>query len=77
MARVAGQHGALHHPRRGVPTINAKKFDGTVAVEWLNVTGGVDAAAAWLTGHPEMVRAGMAYVGVDAQEGGINGMPDR
>jgi hypothetical protein len=55
--------------------INPKKFDGTVAVEWLNVTGGVDAAAAWLTGHAEMVRAGMAYVGVDAQEGGIYGVP--
>jgi hypothetical protein len=55
--------------------INPKKFDGTVAVEWLNVTGGVDAAAAWLTGHPEMVRSGMAYVGVDAQAGGINGVP--
>lgn len=55
--------------------IDAKKFDGNVAVEWLNVTGGVDAAAAWLTGHPEMVRAGMAYVGVDAQAGGIYGVP--
>ena len=55
--------------------IDAKKFDGTVAVEWLNVTGGVDAAAAWLTGHAEMVRAGMAYVGVDAQAGGIYGVP--
>jgi Alpha/beta hydrolase domain len=55
--------------------INPKKFDGTVAVEWLNVTGGVDAAAAWLTGHAEMVRAGMAYVGVDAQAGGIYGVP--
>ena len=55
--------------------INPKKFDGTVAVEWLNVTGGIDAAAAWLTGHPEEVRAGMAYVGVDAQAGGINGVP--
>jgi hypothetical protein len=55
--------------------IDPKKFDGTVAVEWLNVTGGVDAAAAWLTGHAEMVRAGMAYVGVDAQAGGINGVP--
>ncbi len=55
--------------------INPKKFDGTVDVEWLNVTGGVDAAAAWLTGHAEMVRAGMAYVGVDAQAGGINGVP--
>ncbi|HWD55539.1 MAG TPA: alpha/beta hydrolase domain-containing protein [Acidimicrobiales bacterium] len=55
--------------------INPKKFDGTVAVEWLNVTGGVDAAAAWLTGHAAMVRAGMAYVGVDAQAGGIYGVP--
>jgi hypothetical protein len=53
--------------------IDPKKFDGTVDVEWLNVTGGIDAAAAWLTGHAEEVRAGMAYVGVDAQEGGIYG----
>ena len=53
--------------------IDPKHFDGTVVVEWLNVTGGVDAAAAWLTGHIEMIRAGMAYVGVDAQAGGING----
>jgi hypothetical protein len=54
--------------------IDPKKFDGTVDVEWLNVTGGVDAAAAWLTGHAEVVRAGMAYVGVDAQAGGIYGV---
>jgi hypothetical protein len=53
--------------------IDPKKFDGTVDVEWLNVTGGIDAAAAWLTGHAEEVRAGMAYVGVDAQQGGIYG----
>jgi hypothetical protein len=55
--------------------IDPKKFDGSVDVEWLNVTGGIDAAAAWLTGHSEMIRAGMAYVGVDAQAGGINGVP--
>jgi hypothetical protein len=55
--------------------VDAKKFDGTVDVEWLNVTGGVDAAAAWLTGHPEEVRAGVVYIGVDAQVGGINGVP--
>jgi hypothetical protein len=54
--------------------VDPKKFDGTVDVEWLNVTGGVDAAAAWLTGHAEEVRAGMAYVGVDAQAGGIYGV---
>jgi hypothetical protein len=54
--------------------VDAKKFNGTVDVEWLNVTGGIDAAAAWLTGHPEEVRAGVVYIGVDAQVGGINGV---
>jgi hypothetical protein len=50
-----------------------KRFDGTVVVEWLNITGGVDAAAAWLQSHDQMIRDGVAYVGVDAQAGGING----
>ncbi len=49
------------------------RFNGTVVVEWLNVTGGVDAAAAWLQSHTQMIRDGVAYVGVDAQGGGING----
>ena len=52
---------------------NPKDFDGTVVVEWLNVTAGIDAPAAWLNGHVQMIRDGMAYVGVDAQAGGING----
>jgi hypothetical protein len=51
--------------------IDAKKFDGTVDVEWLNVTGGIDSGAAWLMGHAEMIRRGMAYVGVDVQAAGI------
>lgn len=51
--------------------INPKHFDGTVVVEWLNVTGGVDAAAAWMNAHIQMIRDGMAYIGVDAQSGGI------
>ncbi len=53
--------------------INPKRFDGTVVVEWLNVSGGVDAAAAWLTDHVQMLRSGMIYVGVSAQAGGIVG----
>jgi hypothetical protein len=53
--------------------INPKHFDGTVVVEWLNVTAGIDAPAAWLNSHVQMIRDGMAYVGVDAQAGGING----
>ncbi len=52
---------------------DAARFDGTVVVEWLNVTGGIDAPAAWLNAHDEMIREGMAFVGVDAQAGGING----
>ena len=53
--------------------IDPKRFDGTVVVEWLNVTAGIDAPAAWLNAHVQMIREGMAYVGVDAQAGGING----
>jgi Alpha/beta hydrolase domain len=55
---------------------NPKRFDGTVVVEWLNVTAGIDAPAAWLNSHIQMIRDGMAYVGVDAQAGGINGEAD-
>lgn len=53
--------------------INPKRFDGTVVVEWLNVSGGVDAAAAWLTDHVQMIRSGMVYVGISAQATGIVG----
>lgn len=50
------------------------KFNGTVIVEWLNVTGGLDAAAAWLGGHVQLIRSGAAYVGVSAQAGGVVGV---
>ncbi len=53
--------------------IDPARFDGTVVVEWLNVSGGVDAAAAWLTDHVQMLRSGMVYVGVSAQATGIVG----
>jgi len=48
-------------------------FNGTVLVEWLNVSGGIDAPAVWLMAHREMVRAGYAYVAVSAQQVGIQG----
>ena len=53
--------------------IDPKRFDGTVIVEWLNVSGGLDAAAAWLTDHVQMIRSGMVYVGVSVQAVGIVG----
>ncbi|WP_319450370.1 MULTISPECIES: alpha/beta hydrolase domain-containing protein [unclassified Mycobacterium] len=48
-------------------------FNGTVVVEWLNVSGGIDAPAFWSMAHREIVRAGYAYVGVSAQRVGIDG----
>lgn len=54
--------------------INSKRFDGTVVAEWLNVSGGEDAGAAWLTDHVQMIRGGMVYVGVSAQVIGVNGI---
>jgi Alpha/beta hydrolase domain len=51
---------------------NAKKFNGSVVVEWLNVSGGVDAGPDWVMTHTELVRDGFAWVGVSAQAAGIN-----
>jgi Alpha/beta hydrolase domain len=48
-------------------------FNGTVVVEWLNVSGGIDAPAVWFMAHRELVREGCAYVGVSAQRVGVEG----
>jgi Alpha/beta hydrolase domain len=48
-------------------------FNGTVLVEWLNVSGGIDAPAVWMMAHREIVRRGYAYVAVSAQRVGIEG----
>jgi alpha/beta hydrolase family protein len=49
------------------------RFNGTVLVEWLNVSGGIDAPAVWMMAHREMVRAGYAYVAVSVQRVGVEG----
>jgi hypothetical protein len=49
------------------------RFNGTVLVEWLNVSGGIDAPADWFMAHREMVREGYAYVAVSAQRVGVDG----
>jgi hypothetical protein len=53
----------------------AKKFNGTVIVEWLNVSGGTDAQPDWTLAHVELVREGYVYVGVSAQYVGVEGGP--
>ncbi|HEX4082306.1 MAG TPA: alpha/beta hydrolase domain-containing protein, partial [Acidimicrobiales bacterium] len=48
-------------------------FNGTVWVEWLNVSGGLDAAPDWIFSHTELMRRGAAWVGVSAQKIGVEG----
>ncbi len=50
-------------------------FSGTVVVEWLNVSGGVDADPEWDNLHEELLRRGDAWVGVSAQRIGVMGGP--
>ena len=47
------------------------RFNGTVIVEWLNVTAGLDAAPDWTFAHTFLLREGFAWVGVSAQQAGI------
>src|ERR1700722_4073837 len=54
------------------PTDDAA-FNGTVIVEWLNVSGGIDAPAVWYMAHREIARAGYAYVAVSVQRVGVDG----
>ena len=61
--------------------INQADFNGTVVVEWLNVSAGSDVATDWLLSHTELIREGYAWVGVSAQLVGVNSLlnkdPDR
>jgi hypothetical protein len=52
---------------------NPARFNGTVIVEWLNVSGGLDAAPGWINAHTELLRQGYGWVGVSAQKEGIDG----
>nr|WP_308301566.1 alpha/beta hydrolase domain-containing protein [Frankia sp. AiPa1] len=49
------------------------KFSGNVIVEWLNVSGGVDADPEWSTLSEEITRRGDVWVGVSAQRLGVEG----
>ncbi len=51
------------------------KFSGTVVVEWLNVSGGVDADAEWASLYQQIMRQGDVWVGVSAQTIGVMGGP--
>lgn len=54
------------------PTSQAR-FNGTVIVEWLNVTSGYNLDALWLSSYDHFLREGYAWVGVSAQRVGVQG----
>jgi Alpha/beta hydrolase domain len=54
-----------------------KKFNGVAEVEWLNVSGGLDAAPDWGLGNAELLRGGYAWVGVSAQAVGVNSLKNQ
>lgn len=52
-----------------------KSFSGTVVLEWLNVSGGLDGNPDWTSLAAEITRQGHAWVGVSAQLIGVSGGP--
>src|SRR5262249_33504132 len=53
--------------------VDAARFNGTVIVEWLNVSGGLDGSPDWTFLKRELMRKGYAWVGVSAQAVGGQG----
>src|SRR5581483_11680437 len=51
-----------------------KKFNGTVIVEWDNVTSGHDLDIDWYQVHDHLMRSGYAWVGVTAQRIGVEAL---
>jgi hypothetical protein len=50
------------------------RFNGTVLVEWMNVSAGFDVEPDYVWTRDELIRRGYAYVGVSAQAVGVNAM---
>jgi hypothetical protein len=73
--KVAPAASARYRTRIVVRTpTNPSRFNGTVVVEWLNVSGGGDGAVDSVYLSPELERAGYAWVGVSAQVVGVDNL---
>jgi len=71
----ARRNRVLHDPYPRPPPTNPERFNGTVVVEWLNVSGGIDTSPEWAFTHTELLREGYAWVGVSAQFVGAAFLP--
>ena len=48
-------------------------FNGTIFLEWYNVTGQSDTDVLWNAAHDMLMREGFVHVGVSAQQTGVSG----
>ena len=53
---------------------SAARFNGTVIVEWNNVTAGRDLDIDWYQAHDHFIRAGYAWIGVTPQRIGVEAL---
>jgi alpha/beta hydrolase family protein len=53
---------------------DAAKFNGTVIVEWNNVTSGHDLDIDWYQIHDHLIRSGYAWIGVTPQRVGVEAL---
>ena len=53
--------------------LDPRRWNGSAVVEWNNVSGGLDVAPDWDYVHRHLIREGFAWVGVSAQQAGIEG----
>lgn len=60
----------LHVVRPAAP----ERFNGTVVVEWANVSSGYDTYPIWANSSDHLLREGFAYAAISAQKGGVNAL---
>ncbi len=51
--------------------IDEAEFNGTVIVEWMNVTSGSDSSPVWIYTHNELIREGYVLISLSVQAAGI------
>jgi hypothetical protein len=54
---------------------DARRFNGTVFLEWLNVSAQTDQDPVWGMSYDTVMRHGYVWVGVSAQKQGVDGSP--
>ena len=75
MANIVESNIPFRSRMRVIRPTDPAKFNGTVVVEWTNVTNGYDVSVWWQRPKASYLREGYAYVEVSAQNAGINGTP--